>query len=377
MIKRIAFRNFRSLQDVELDLGPLTVLIGPNGAGKSNVIDALRFIDSFAWKGRRLGDEVDGRGGWEELVWGGRSDSGMEVAADCEQESNRSLEYSATIHRSTHGEAVADSESLVVNGGSLVERRGHLIQVMYSEGFRPLHPDLSVVRFAAPGGIAPELANTDLLHEIPRMPLPDWSFYDLVPGETRGPKPIKREYRLDVAGSNLATVVHTLFSDADPALDDALDFLKGCVPTVERLVSPIFGAGETYVALAERNVPRPVGSWGLSDGTLLAFAIAVALVTPKPPDLVCLESPEVGIHPRMLEAVADLLKAASADTQVIVTTHSPYLLRWLPYEHFVVVDKVDGATKLRPLHGKADLHDLVRELGAGEAWYAGYLGGVP
>ena len=124
-------------------------------------------------------------------------------------------------------------------------------------------------------------------------------------------------------------------------------------------------------------MPRPVGSWGLSDGTLLALAIAVALVTPKPPDLIGLESPEAGIHPRMLEAIADLLKSASAETQVIVTTHSPYLLRWLPHEDFVVVEKAEGAATLRPLRGATDIRELVEELGAGEAWYAGYLGGVP
>ena len=52
MITRIAVRNFRSLRNVQLDLGSLTVLIGPNGSGKSNVLDALRLIDAFAWKGR-------------------------------------------------------------------------------------------------------------------------------------------------------------------------------------------------------------------------------------------------------------------------------------------------------------------------------------
>ena len=44
MISRIAIKNFRSLRDVELRPGPLTVLIGANGAGKSNVLDALRFL---------------------------------------------------------------------------------------------------------------------------------------------------------------------------------------------------------------------------------------------------------------------------------------------------------------------------------------------
>ena len=367
MIKRVTFRNFRSLQEVELDLGPLTVLIGPNGSGKTNVIDALRFVDAFAWQGRKLDNEIDARGGWTELVWGGDAASQLEIGVDFEQECGL-VAYCATLRPRRDGETVADAESLAVNDTPQIARRGERVELSDGVLASPPSGALSVAHL----GITQMLAR-----KIPSLRLPDWSFYDLVPGATRGPKPIKREYRLDVTGSKLATVVHTLFSDADPALEDALDFLKGCVPTVERLISPIFGEGETYVALAERDVPRPVGSWGLSDGTLLALAIAIALVTPRPPDLICLESPEAGIHPRMLEAIADLLVSASAETQVIVTTHSPYLLRWLPYEHFVVVDKVEGATTLHPLRGDADLRELVQELGAGEAWYAGYLGGVP
>lgn len=370
MITRIAVSNFRSLRKVELDLAPLTVLIGPNGSGKSNLIDVLRLVDSFAWKGSELGEQVDARGGWTELTWGGRSDSALEVGVEFERE----CAYSVAIRAPVDGETAADAESLAVNGSPpLVERRGDLVQVRDSDQVRSLDRRHSVVTLVTSAGASLWRFRT----ESPKWSPPDWSFYDLIPRDTRGPKPIAREYRLDVAGSNLATVVHTLFSDGHPALDDALDFLKGCVPTVERLVSPIFGEGQTYVALTERGVPHPVGSWGLSDGTLLALAIAVALVTPKPPDLICLESPEAGIHPRMLEAISDLLKSASAETQVIVTTHSPYLLRWLPYEDFVVVEKADGATTVRPLRGDADVRELVEELGAGEAWYAGYLGGVP
>ena len=368
MITRIAVRNFRSLRKVELGLGPLTVLIGPNGSGKSNILDALRLVDAFAWKGRNLIDTINARGGWTEVVWGGTSDSEMEVEIDFEQECDLGVSYYTNFRTRDDGGVVADPESLAVNGTRVITREDNTVALTTGVLANPPDGALSVAHL----GIS-----RTLVSKIPRLRFPDWSFFDLVPRVTRGPKPIKREYRLNYVGSNLATVIHTLFSEGDPALDDALEFLKGCVPTVERLVSPIYGDGKTYVGLAERDVPRPVGSWGLSDGTLLALAIAVALVTPKPPDLICLESPEAGIHPRMLEAIADLLKSASTETQVIVTTHSPYLLRWLPHEDFVVVEKADGATTVRPLRGDVDTRELVEELGAADAWYAGYLGGVP
>ena len=44
MITRVQIKNFRNLADVDVHLGPLTVLVGRNGAGKSTFLDALRFV---------------------------------------------------------------------------------------------------------------------------------------------------------------------------------------------------------------------------------------------------------------------------------------------------------------------------------------------
>lgn len=125
MITRIAVSNFRSLRKVELDLGPLTVLIGPNGSGKTNLVDALRFIDSFAWKRGQLGDQVDVRGGWTELIWGGRSDSELGIRVEFGHKPDQSLAYSACMQELDNGDVATEAESLVANGSTpLIERRG-------------------------------------------------------------------------------------------------------------------------------------------------------------------------------------------------------------------------------------------------------------
>ena len=79
----------------------------------------------------------------------------------------------------------------------------------------------------------------------------------------------------------------------------------------------------------------------------------------------------------MMEAVSDMLDTAADDTQVIVTTQSPRLLDWLPYDSFVVVEKEEGETKLKPLKDNDLLRETVAALGAGPAWYSGYLSEAP
>ena len=129
--------------------------------------------------------------------------------------------------------------------------------------------------------------------------------------------------------------------------------------------------------LKEKGIEKPIGAWGLSDGTLLALALSVALVTEPLPELICVETPEAEIHPVMMETVADLLEVASRDTQVIVTTQSTRLLDWLPYERFVIVEKKRGETHLRPLTVEEDDHEFFRAVGVGNAWYSGSIGGIP
>ena len=188
---------------------------------------------------------------------------------------------------------------------------------------------------------------------------------------------MKQESLLNETGSNLSTVIHSLFSEGNPDLDEAVEMLQVMVPTVERLVSPIFGDGQTYVALKEKGVKQPTGAWGLSDGTLLALALSVALVVEPLPKLICLETPEAEIHPSMMESVADMLEVASKHTQVVVTTQSTRLLDQLPCERFVIVEKEDGATRLRPLTVEQEDREFFREVGAGDAWFSGSIGGVP
>ena len=205
----------------------------------------------------------------------------------------------------------------------------------------------------------------------------EWAFYRFDPSHMKPPRAVSRDYALSETGANLSTVLHALFSDQDPVLDEIVELLQACVPTVERLLSPIFGNAQTYVALKEESVPEPVGSWGLSVGTLLALALATAVLTHEPPSLIALESPDTHLHPHVMETLAEMLKLASQKTQVITTTHSPYLLNHLPPESFVVVEKHEGATECKPVKGRKGMKRVFELLSAGEAWYSGHIGGVP
>ena len=106
------------------------------------------------------------------------------------------------------------------------------------------------------------------------------------------------------------------------------------------------------------------------------MALLAVLCHPEPPSLVCIEEPEIGLHPDVIVEVADLLREASERCQLIVTTHSDVLvdaLTDLP-ESVVVCEKPDGQTQLKRLDPD-DLKSWLEDHRLGQLWRSGELGG--
>lgn len=370
MITELSVQNYRSLKDTKLALGPLTVLIGANGSGKSNILNVLSLLQLLTVNDSTQSDRVFTEiGGFNEVVWGGETDHGIAVEISWQPErlqTDSQQQHTVQFVQDERNTAVFSAERFAAPGEPV------LVRGPSDFSHRTARGSVSRVRSVVPTVGIENLSSPNLMESMR-----EWAFYHFNPALMRQPQPVKKEYRLAETGQNLSTVVHTLFSDGAPALDETVDILRACVPTVEGLSSPIYGDAQTYVALKERWVPMPVGSWGLSDGTLLALALATALMTPKPPSLLALEAPDIELHPHVMETLAGMLTVAAERTQVITTTHSPYLLDFLPPESFVVVDKVKGATRCTPLKGRKGIAKLMRELGASRAWHAGHIGGVP
>ena len=116
----------------------------------------------------------------------------------------------------------------------------------------------------------------------------------------------------------------------------------------------------------------------LSDGTLRFLSLLTILCHPTPPPLVCIEDPELGLHPDVLPIVAELMIDASQRTQLIVTTHSDILVSALSSvpECIIVCEKDDRGTRLRRLE-PVRLQEWLEKYSLGELWRMGETGGNP
>ncbi|WP_395146393.1 AAA family ATPase [Armatimonas sp.] len=115
----------------------------------------------------------------------------------------------------------------------------------------------------------------------------------------------------------------------------------------------------------------------LSDGTLRYLCLLAILCNPNPCPLICLEEPELGLHPDLLSGLVDLIKECSERTQMIVTTHSEFLVDSFSNspDCVIVVEREDKITEMRRLSPDA-LKIWLEEYTLGNLWIRGQLGGT-
>jgi predicted ATPase len=155
-----------------------------------------------------------------------------------------------------------------------------------------------------------------------------------------------------------------------------LEKLQRFYAEVDDLVTGVQG-GMVQLFLHEKDLRDPIPATRISDGTLRYLCLLTILCHPDPPPLVCLEEPELGLHPDILPTIAELLVEASQRTQLIVTTHSDVLVSALTdFPDVVLVCERDiMGSHLRRLES-ARLKQWLEQYSLGELWRMGEIGGT-
>jgi predicted ATPase len=174
--------------------------------------------------------------------------------------------------------------------------------------------------------------------------------------------------------SNLGLVLNNL--ESRPGMRASLvEKLREFHEPISDISTKVHG-GTVQLFLHEQGMKQAIPATRLSDGTLRFLCLLAILCHPSPPPLVCIEEPEIGLHPDVVPAVAKLLVEASQRMQLIVTTHSDALVDALTDtpEAVLVCEKHQGSTTMRRLD-KAALKDWLERYTLGQLWRKGELGG--
>ncbi len=183
--------------------------------------------------------------------------------------------------------------------------------------------------------------------------------------------------RLEEDYSNLCTYLNQM--GATPEAKSSI--IEGMNDLYDRFIDyeVVINAGTTHLFLTERikGKRQAIPVQRLSDGTLRYLCLLAILYNPTPPPVVCIEEPELGLHPDIVVRLAKHLQAASEHMQLIVTTHSDILVDALSDvpESIVVFDNDNGSTQMNRLD-RDEMSAWLDDYRLGQLWTSGQIGGT-
>ena len=361
----------------ELALGPLNVLIGPNGSGKSNLIHVFSLLRAAA---TNLSDALRDNGDASDWIWGHNDTIASVAATFAADGEDARFKYELAFGELADGDlamaGAVRNERLVVDGEVVLHRNTELGVAQLGTGdgnyYREKdHYPVGQTALANDGFMEPDMHRTrqwfaDL--SIYR----DWAIGRLAPAR-RAQKPSFGSAVLNDDAGNLGLVLNRLAQNHDEKAR-LLDALRQVYDDISDF-RVVIEHDSVKIMLREGGVEIPAAR--LSDGTLRYLCLLAILCHPRPPAVVCLEEPELGLHPDILPGLADLLKDASNRCQLIVTTHSDVLVDKLSDvpESVVVCEKHDGQTRMNRVDGE-QLKEWLQEYTLGDLWTRGDIGGT-
>ncbi len=355
-LNSIRIKNFKAIRDSKaIKLSPLTVLIGNNGSGKSSVIEALEMLQSIALHG--FDQPIEEWHGFEH-IW------------------NQAASHELTPR-------IRDQKRLpnpMVLGidGNFQEKKVKLELDMSLEPTKNRMAIRYKSNIGSPGltgGTFPNDTYDALFDKMQFLKLQPYSMFEPVP-QKRTPGKIK----LAKNGSNIAEYLQSIWDKDVMAFDGIIDTLKYVLPYADDLKPNITTELERkiYLLLSEKGIPVNLPGWLLSTGTVRILALLSVLRHPEPSPLIVIEEIENGLDPRTIHLLVEEIRSFVQEGagQVLITTHSPYLLDLLPLSSIITVERnAQGAPVFKRPSDEGDLKKWSKDFTPGRLYTMGTLTG--
>jgi len=388
MLKRLQAENFKSLRAFDVSLGSLNVLVGPNMGGKSNIIDALRFLyESWFPQPGTYGpvNALTRRGGIDEVLWKGGQDKLLSIGIEFEDPARpaKHFDYRIELVSGAAGYVSIQAEQLILREG---EKRYQLID-RDKEGRWLVNANSDRLVSIQAEGSAMELAPPNWDGYPLKWFAQNWRQYQLVPALMNQVNQVTMGGVLQPHGENLSAWLMWLQTRSPESFDRISEVARDVFPEIRRLLTWPTQQGTVFLTSQEQALLRPTPVHQMSSGEI-AFIAFLSLIC-APDDLsgalFLIEEPENHLHPKLLETLMSLLRQVRqevedrnvASSQIVLTTHSPYMLDQMNLDEIVWVEKKEGETRVLRPNDKKHLRRLVddKALGLGELMFSGALGG--
>lgn len=364
MLESFHVENFKAIKNSGVvKFGALTAFIGNNGVGKSSLIEALETYQAIVSRGM---DEAMQRFMGFEHVQNKHALPGTPIRFDLRVRGHfgkTRLQMAAGSDAARNSYAILDEkvsckQHLIIQG--YLEHEWKNFRQRWQQGFSMLGGNVYLMPYA--------------------NQVESWQFLALTPDRMGFPLPQKRtggRVRLARDGANIAEFLLELREIDNNAMEGIIETMSFVLPYARDIQPAVTSELErkAWLQLTEANFKVP--GWMLSTGTLRLLALLALLRHPNPPPLIVVEEIENGLDPRSIHLIVEEIRNAVLDgvTQVILTTHSPYLLDLLTLEHLILVERDDKGYPrfLRPADNE-NLQRWATDFAPGKLYTMGSLG---
>ncbi len=322
-INTIHIQGWKSIRDVEIDFDKINIFIGANGAGKSSFLSIFKIL-------RALGNNsiisyIGKIGGANaNFHYGTKTTDTVKITLES-------------------GDIEFECELLATNSDSIIGRAVHT-----NELGRDFLKSLILYHFHDTGDTSP-LKRTCDIHEN-RYLFPD--------------------------GANLAATLYKIQQESPEHYDKILFTINLIFPEFKDF---IFNRTDDFLNLRwqdKNNIDYTFPISSLSDGTLRFIALTTLLMQPEPPEVIIIDEPELGLHPQAISILAELIKLASATSQIIISTQSVDLINCFEPEDILITENQHGETIIKRQNPE-ELKEWLEDYTLGDLWRKNLMGGNP
>ncbi|MCY4063489.1 MAG: AAA family ATPase [Chloroflexi bacterium] len=357
-IDKLTIKGFKTLQDVELELGQLNVLIGPNGAGKSNLVSYFRMLIEML--GGRLQVWVAKRGGASRLLTFGAGHT------TCLSSDIHFDDMSFQLYLEP-----TDTDRFTISvtnfGYQATPTKGYTYGLVSGTAESQMHRNME--------GNGP-IPYPNIIYNS----MANWRAYHIQ--DTSSSAPVKltsqlhdNRYLRQDAG-NLAAYLYMLKHVYKDIYGEIVETARLAIPFLDNFVlePEALNANSIMLKWRHKDFDYEFIPSQLSDGSLRFICLVTALMQPDPPSTIIIDEPELGLHPYAITLLGSLLESASERMQVIVATQSPQLLDEFSVDDLIVVELLDGVSIFKRLK-ECDFDVWLKDFSVGELWDKNVLGG--
>ncbi len=356
-ITRLTIEGFKSIKSAKIDLNMINVFIGANGAGKSNLISVFKLLQSLVDENLQL--YVTQHGGPDRLLYFGRKTTeSMKVRFEFGNNG-----YSFKLSPTQDNRLMFEEEVFSWNqSGDCSLGRGH-VESLWRRG----------------------LGNGIDRYIMPILEEQNWRVYHF--HDTSESSFVKQFCNINDNAvfahnaRNLAAFLFRLSVTHREYYMRIKDAIKLVAPYFDDFVLRENPFHQDMIQLEWRDIHSDTifNASQLSDGTLRFICLATLFLQPPElqPETILLDEPELGLHPYAVSLLAGMIRKASIEKQIILSTQSVELLNEFSPDDVIVVDHKNAQTEFKRLSSGELKVWIADDFSLGDLWKSNLLGGRP